>query len=82
MIKVARRTIAGLHFCFAGSRPAMISFAFAPLSIAGLPFDLRYTTPALLVAIGSGSLTPSDRFQTTAQCTSPTDRQRQNLHNV
>jgi hypothetical protein len=60
----------------------MISFAFAPLSIAGLPFDLRYATPVLPVAIGSGSLTPSIASQTTAQCTSPTDRQRQNPHNV
>jgi len=80
MIKVARRTIAGLHFCFA--RPAMISFAFAPLSIAGLPFDLRYTTPALLVAIGSGSLTPSDRFPNNRSMHLANRPPATNLHNV
>ena len=54
----ARGKIAGLHFCFAGS-PAMTRFALAPPSIAVLPFDLRYATPVLPVAIGRpGSSSP------------------------
>ena len=52
MIRSVRGKIPVLHFCFAGSRPAMTMLALAPPSIAVVSFDHRRATPILPLATG------------------------------
>jgi hypothetical protein len=47
-----------LHFCFAGSRPAMTMLVVAPPWTTALSINLRCTTPVLPIAIGRPSSPP------------------------
>ena len=84
MIKIeVRGDIPVLHFCFAGSRPAMTMLAVAPPWTTASSINLRCATPVLPIAIGRPEFaTPSIASQTSGQRTSATDRQRRNPHSV
>jgi hypothetical protein len=51
-----------LHFCFAGSRPAMTMLAVAPPWTTASSINLRRATPVLPIAIGRPSSPPHRPF--------------------